>query len=215
MLKQTVKMAKSASKKIESANQSSQHLINNVSIEILAVSNKQFYQKKFSLGIDFGFYSTHFGRCLIGITSGRICWTSFVDEPDEFAIRALQSEWPGANLSLKPSIAREIAKSFIPVHQGHKKRRLPLIVHGTGFQIEVWNALLSISPGQRVTYKAIAKELGRPNASRAVGNAIGRNPISYFIPCHRVIRNSGAIGGYRWSAERKHSILAWESDNLN
>lgn len=75
-----------------------------------------------------------------------------MDEPDECAIRALQSEWSGANLSLKPSIAREIVKSFIPVHQGHKKRRLSLVVHGTDFQIEVWNALLRISPGQRVTY---------------------------------------------------------------
>ena len=196
---------------IESANQSSQYSVNNVCIDILAVSNKQLYQQKMPLRIDFGFYSTHFGRCLIGITSGRICWTSFVDEPDEYAIRALQSEWPEANLSLEPSIAREIVKSFIPVHQGHKKRRLSLLAHGTDFQIEVWNSLLSISPGQRVTYGTIARELGRPNSSRAVGNAIGRNPISYFIPCHRVIRNSGAIGGYRWSAERKQSILAWES----
>jgi AraC family transcriptional regulator of adaptative response/methylated-DNA-[protein]-cysteine methyltransferase len=88
-------------------------------------------------------------------------------------------------------------------------------VRGTNFQIRIWKALLQITEGTTVTYGNIAEIIGQPNAARAVGNAVGSNPVAYLIPCHRVIRENGAIGGYRWSSERKRLMLAWERVRQN
>lgn len=91
-----------------------------------------------------------------------------------------------------------------------------LHVKGTNFQIQVWRALLHIPFGNLTTYQKLAQAIGRPTAARAIGNAVGANPVSYLIPCHRVIRGSGALGGYRWGLERKTAILGWEaSHNAN
>jgi AraC family transcriptional regulator, regulatory protein of adaptative response / methylated-DNA-[protein]-cysteine methyltransferase len=85
------------------------------------------------------------------------------------------------------------------------------LVKGTNFQIQVWRALLKVPFGGTITYQNLAETIDRPKAARAVGNAVGSNPIAYLIPCHRVIRNSGELGGYRWGIERKSSILGWEA----
>jgi AraC family transcriptional regulator of adaptative response/methylated-DNA-[protein]-cysteine methyltransferase len=93
---------------------------------------------------------------------------------------------------------------------GHKSVTLPLAVTGTNFQVQVWRALLELDPGATVTYSALARQLGRPDGARAVGNAVGANPVAWVIPCHRVLKASGELGGYRWGATRKQMIRRWE-----
>ncbi|MBE9045256.1 methylated-DNA--[protein]-cysteine S-methyltransferase [Pleurocapsales cyanobacterium LEGE 10410] len=104
---------------------------------------------------------------------------------------------------------------FAPATLKHQKP-LTLLVKGTNFQIQVWRALLKIPFGEITAYQAVAEMINRPTATRAVGNAVGKNPIAYLIPCHRVIRGSGELGGYRWGMERKTALLGWEaSRNLS
>jgi AraC family transcriptional regulator of adaptative response/methylated-DNA-[protein]-cysteine methyltransferase len=93
---------------------------------------------------------------------------------------------------------------------GHKTANLPLAVCGTNFQVQVWRALLELEPGTAVSYGALARQLGVSNGARAVGNAVGANPVAWVIPCHRVLRAGGALGGYRWGTGRKQMIRRWE-----
>jgi AraC family transcriptional regulator of adaptative response/methylated-DNA-[protein]-cysteine methyltransferase len=159
--------------------------------------------------IRYGLPETPFGRALIGITDRGVCYLGFLStnempRPDEL----LHQAWPTARLQPDASAAADCCDAiFTPLAQ----RSLTVLVKGTPFQVQVWQALLSIPLGGLATYQTIAAAIGRPTAARAVGNAVGKNPIAYLIPCHRVIRGSGALGGYRWGLARKSAILAWEA----
>ena len=153
---------------------------------------------------------------MIAVTDRGICALLFVpDEPNGRATtyQALEEKWPSAQLSENPSktesAAQQIFNGRPPSQNGRDK--LTLYLKGTNFQLKVWEALLRIPPTAVATYGDIAKMIGQPKASRAVGTAIGRNAVGYLIPCHRVIRSSGVIDGYRWGSTRKKAILAWES----
>lgn len=161
--------------------------------------------------IRYGLHETPFGLALLGITERGICHLSFVTADEISPARAILNQaWPAAEL--QPDADSTVAYCdaiFTPLAE--RSQPLTVVVKGTNFQVQVWRALLSIPPGGLATYQSLAAAIGRPTAARAVGNAVGKNPIAYLIPCHRVIRASGALGGYRWGLARKSAILAWEA----
>lgn len=164
--------------------------------------------------IIYGFYPSVFGRAMIGKTEKGVCWLGFVmDEDEAFTISELYRRWPKADITRDDgSIADEGQKiENIWRGQGDKGAPLKLDLYGTNFQIQVWQALLKIPTAETVTYLDIANKVGRPKASRAIGNAVGANPISLLIPCHRVIRASGIIDNYMWGSPRKKLLLALEN----
>jgi AraC family transcriptional regulator of adaptative response/methylated-DNA-[protein]-cysteine methyltransferase len=160
--------------------------------------------------INAGFADSPFGTCLLGDSPQGICHLSFVDAKDGSADwAALTADWPQAHVRRDDSMAKQhVDLIFQRAAQAHPLR---VFVRGTAFQIRVWRALLQIRPGTLVSYGQLASALGNPAAARAVGTAVGRNPVSYLIPCHRVIRATGVVGDYRWGQVRKRALLAWES----
>ena len=159
------------------------------------------------LNIRFGTADSPFGRCLIAKTQRGICHLSFVDENEEKELQQLFAEWPNALFTHDQARAIELVKHIFETNDSPAWK---LHVRGTPFQLRVWRALLEIPPGTLVSYGTIARAAGNPKASRATGSAVGRNDISFLIPCHRVIRETGVCGHYRWGAVRKRAILAWE-----
>jgi AraC family transcriptional regulator of adaptative response/methylated-DNA-[protein]-cysteine methyltransferase len=139
-----------------------------------------------------------------------ICGLAFVDEGDDGrSLACMGARWPNATLLADPGPGEALAaRIFAPRGKGGDP--LTVLLHGTPFQIQVWQALLRIPRGAVTSYQALAHYVGKPKASRAVGTANGANPISYLIPCHRVIRKSGALGGYRWGLGRKLAMLSQE-----
>jgi AraC family transcriptional regulator of adaptative response/methylated-DNA-[protein]-cysteine methyltransferase len=162
------------------------------------------------LRIDAGFHNTPFGACLIAITPRGVCGMSFADDRAA-ALEELQQRWPGAAVAESQRRTATVAQRIFDPLRRQDDRPLALLVRGTNFQVQVWSALLRIPPGHFAAYEDVAAAVGSPGATRAVGTAVGRNPIAFLIPCHRVIRSSGAIGGYRWGLPRKRAMLAWES----
>ncbi|MEM7282848.1 MAG: methylated-DNA--[protein]-cysteine S-methyltransferase [Pseudomonadota bacterium] len=163
------------------------------------------------LTISYGEADTLFGRALIGFTERGICRLSFVEDADSER-QAWTEDLPKALWQRDQARAKSLLKEVFDPDKSDKP--LHLAVAGTNFQINVWKALLQIPEGSVCSYQQIAKQIGRPTSSRAVANAIGSNPVAYLVPCHRVIRGEGSLGGYRWSPTRKQAILAWESAKL-
>jgi AraC family transcriptional regulator of adaptative response/methylated-DNA-[protein]-cysteine methyltransferase len=163
------------------------------------------------LELRYGYHDTPFGECLAAITSRGLCSLGFIGAGGHAeALAALRGDWPAATLLEDPQASRPaIAQIFAPAHDC-PKAPLRLFLRGTNFQLKVWEALLRIPEGTVVSYSALAEAVDRPGAGRAVGNAVGHNPIAYLIPCHRVLRASGKIGGYRWGDARKQVILTTE-----
>ena len=162
--------------------------------------------------VRYGFHPTPFGDCLIAVTPRGICHLAFVAPVSrDDALARLVHDWPLAQLLPDQDATRAAAAKAFPPPGSSALPSLALHVKGTNFQLKVWKALLEIPVGDVTTYGAIATKLGDPNASRAVGSAVGANPVSYLIPCHRVIRASGELGGYAWGVDRKRVMLALET----
>jgi AraC family transcriptional regulator of adaptative response/methylated-DNA-[protein]-cysteine methyltransferase len=162
-----------------------------------------------NLEIRHGVADTPFGPALLGLTPRGVCHLRFIDDTETAALADLMAEWPHAMLAEDPGMARTLAsRIFEP--SPDVPTTLHALVRGTNFQIRVWQALLEIPEGRLTTYGELASRLGCPDAARAVGNAVGANAIAVLIPCHRVIRESGALGGYRWGVGRKLALLARE-----
>lgn len=158
--------------------------------------------------IDAGFASTPFGICCVGNGPRGVCHMAFVDNHDRTSSAgAIHDLWPQAELSWSDSAAQRIADQ---VFQNREGGTLRAIVRATPFQIRVWRALIKVPVGNVVSYGHLAKAAGAPGAARAVGTAVGSNPLAFLIPCHRVIRETGVIGQYRWGHERKRIMLGWE-----
>jgi AraC family transcriptional regulator of adaptative response/methylated-DNA-[protein]-cysteine methyltransferase len=158
-----------------------------------------------------------FGKALIGATGKGVSWLSFT-EPDGLArsLSEMKRDWPAASfVEDKRVIAPLAERAFAFAKGGALDRPLGLYVQGTNFQLKVWEALLRIPPGACVTYGDLARAVGAPRASRAVGAAVGANMISLLIPCHRVILASGVVHNYRWGAPRKRALLAMEEAMTN
>jgi AraC family transcriptional regulator, regulatory protein of adaptative response / methylated-DNA-[protein]-cysteine methyltransferase len=151
--------------------------------------------------------NTPFGSAFIADTPRGLCRLAFVEGRGAVAeLNALRVSWSQAEFIRDDARAAALAATI----WGHKSANLPLAVCGTNFQVQVWRALLELDPVMTVTYGALAKKLGRPDGARAVGNAVGANPIAWVIPCHRVLRAGGQLGGYRWGTARKQMIRRWE-----
>ncbi|WP_300316946.1 methylated-DNA--[protein]-cysteine S-methyltransferase [Accumulibacter sp.] len=160
--------------------------------------------------ITYGFATTLFGRVIAGSTARGLCHLQFTDAgPDSDAVVQLQTEWPHARLIRDDdALAASIARTFSLVDQGQP---MHLLLRGTNFQVKVWKALLALAPGEVVSYGALATLIDQPRAQRAVGSALARNRIALLIPCHRVIRENGDVGSYRWGSERKQALLVVEA----
>jgi AraC family transcriptional regulator, regulatory protein of adaptative response / methylated-DNA-[protein]-cysteine methyltransferase len=180
-------------------------------VTLEAVTPGEYRSGGTGLHIDAGFHDTPFGECLLGITSRGVCGLTFHDGDRDAAWCDLQERWPGAAIHEAPRRTSTTARQIFDPLGTSSARPLALLVKGTNFQVQVWNALLRIPPGRFAAYEGVAASIGNPKAVRAVGTAVGRNPVAFLIPCHRVIRASGAIGGYRWGLSRKRAILAWEA----
>jgi AraC family transcriptional regulator of adaptative response/methylated-DNA-[protein]-cysteine methyltransferase len=162
------------------------------------------------LSIRYGVHESPFGVALIAATGRGICGLQFLDgRGDELA--RLRSDWPAAELRLDPAVTAPLAERIFRPLVAPPGRALALLVKGSNFQVKVWRALLELPPGSLATYGDISARIGTPGSARAVGTAVGANPVAWLIPCHRVIRESGALGGYRWGVERKAAMLGWEA----
>jgi AraC family transcriptional regulator of adaptative response/methylated-DNA-[protein]-cysteine methyltransferase len=163
--------------------------------------------------ISAGFAGSPFGRCLVAQSPRGICHLSFIGSENgraEWAV--LKEKWPQARLCRDDSAASDLAcRVFERSASAHLRPVLQTFVRGTAFQVRVWRALLQVQPGTLISYGRLAALLGQPNAARAVGTAAGQNPLAYLIPCHRVIRETGVVGDYRWGQVRKLAIVVWES----
>lgn len=163
--------------------------------------------------IHYGVADCPFGLCLLAEGPRGICHLSFIEETAmDAAIEALKQEWPQACWRHDKSMASErVTAIFLTAPGELSPRPIRALVQGTPFQVRVWRALLRIPEGSLVTYGQLARSLDCPKAARAVGSAVGHNGLGYLIPCHRVIRETGIVSGYRWGSERKQAMIAWES----
>lgn len=178
-----------------------------------AVSPGEYKSRGAGLTIRYGLHPTPFGPCLIGLTERGICHLSFVQESEGDAIDALVADWASAKMvEDQKSTAPWVGPIFDLTQRGD--RPLHLFLRGTNFQLKVWEALLKVPAGTVTTYEQIAAQIGKPQALRAVGTAVGHNPIAVLIPCHRVIRKVGEFGNYRYGPARKKALLGWETSRV-
>lgn len=160
-----------------------------------------------SLVISYGFYGSPFGEVIVASTAKGICHMAFVENRVTAAIE-LQRRFPNASLRE----GREaLHQSALSIFNGERLCEVKLHLKGTPFQLKVWETLLKIPSGGLAAYSDVASKIGTPNASRAVGTAIGSNPVAYLIPCHRVIKSTGETGGYMWGPTRKAALIGWEA----
>ena len=175
-----------------------------------AMSPGAFKRRGDGVDIAWGVHPSPFGPCFVGMTERGICALGF-GEGDAAAVRAeFARRWPAARFHEDRGGTAPVAGRIFGTHPADGTP-LRLAVAGTNFQLKVWEALLRIAPGRITSYQALAQALGRASAARAVGGAVAANPISYLIPCHRVIRRSGRFSHYEWGAARKRAMLAWEA----
>ncbi len=183
--------------------------LHDLTVNVEAVTPGEIKSGGEGLRIAYGIQSSPFGDCLLAQTERGICRLEFIDrENPQQALERLKKDWPQAQLLEDPAATLETSEQIF--EQGQKSSPLTLLLRGTNFQLQVWQALLNIPVGNITSYGQLAKQLGQPGASRAVGTAVGQNPIGYLIPCHRVLRGDGNLGGYRWGIERKQAILGKE-----
>lgn len=180
-------------------------------VQLEAVTPSEFKNKGEGLSIEYACHDTPFGEIFIAVTPRGICKLSFINNSEaNEPLNALQSDWPKADIDYCEQNTKSLIQQIFECNPAPNKP-ISLWVKGTNFQVNVWRALLALKPGELSSYGRIASAIGKSTASRAVGSAIGANPIALVIPCHRVIQQSGGLGGYRWGVVRKQAILAKET----
>ncbi|MBC7979730.1 MAG: methylated-DNA--[protein]-cysteine S-methyltransferase [Armatimonadetes bacterium] len=162
--------------------------------------------------ITYGVADSPFGKVFLAQSPRGLCHLSFFDLDPAPCLAVLENDWPAAKLCCDHDFALLQAREIFPSSAtiSRTPRKLALHVKGSPFQLKVWDALLRIPEGKLTTYGRLARDIEQQSAARAVGNAVGKNQISYLIPCHRVIRETGVLGGYRWGPFRKRVLLSWE-----
>lgn len=180
-------------------------------VHLEAVTPGEYKKRGAGLRIKHAIHETPFGAVFIALTPKGICSLAFLDDGEPGRLLSeLREKWPRADITENRRSTREVVDAVFK--RGlNADRPLSLYVSGTNFQINVWKALLRIPAGMVTSYSDVAKSIKRPRAARAVGTAIGANPVAFLIPCHRVIQRSGRLGGYHWGETRMHAIHAWES----
>lgn len=166
-----------------------------------------------NLCVNYSFAESPFGNLIVASTEKGICYMAF-EEDEEKALNDLKSKFPDAAFHRKLDLIQQQAL-FIFQNDWSKLPEIRLHLKGTHFQLKVWESLLKIPMGKLSTYSTIARQIGAPKASRAVGTAIGSNPVAFLIPCHRVIQATGTFGGYMWGNTRKTAIIGWEGAKTN
>ncbi|MDI3431811.1 methylated-DNA--[protein]-cysteine S-methyltransferase [Aeromonas sp. V90_14] len=180
-------------------------------VQLEAVTPGEYKQRGAGLVIDHGVHDTPFGQAFVALTPRGVCNFSFLDDQAPHApLAALAQSWPEAELREAPSRTQGVIHSMFDSSKA-PDRPISLHVSGTNFQISVWRALLQIPPAKVMSYAQVASAIGNPKAARAVGLAVGANPVALMIPCHRVIQQNGKLGGYHWGETRKQAIHAWEA----
>jgi AraC family transcriptional regulator of adaptative response/methylated-DNA-[protein]-cysteine methyltransferase len=190
---------------------SSPSRLHDLFVTIERMTPGQFKERAQGLTLQWATVETPFGPALMAALDGRLCALSFLTGEDPAqALAELQSRWPRARFQQAPEALQPFVSALADRLRGDPPQPLALALKGTPFQLRVWEALLRIPEGRVLAYGDLARQLGDPGASRAVGTAIGQNPVGYLIPCHRVIQATGALGDYHWGADRKRAILALE-----
>jgi AraC family transcriptional regulator, regulatory protein of adaptative response / methylated-DNA-[protein]-cysteine methyltransferase len=177
-------------------------------VDIEAMTPGEFKNGGQFLEIMYSFHDSQFGRYIIASTVKGICNVLFFEDIEE-AVIDLISRWPNAHLLESMSHLHQPIIDFF-AHQ-RPNQKIHLHLRGTNYQLQVWRALLTIPEGSITNYGTIATQTGDPKSSRAVGTAISDNPVGYIIPCHRVLKSTGEISGYRWGVTRKQALIAWEA----
>jgi AraC family transcriptional regulator of adaptative response/methylated-DNA-[protein]-cysteine methyltransferase len=191
---------------------SSPSRLHDLFVALEAMTPGEYKERGGGLTIRYGFSSSPLGDCFAAVTDRGICALEFADsESDRAEIETrFRREWARAQLIEDPkSVAATLEKIFSPQPTGAGP--LSALVRGTNFQVQVWRALLELPRSKTTTYLALAQAIGRPKAYRAVANAVAANPVGFLIPCHRVLRQDGRVGGYRWGEPRKAAALLWEA----
>jgi AraC family transcriptional regulator of adaptative response/methylated-DNA-[protein]-cysteine methyltransferase len=178
-------------------------------IKIEGMTPGEFKNGGESLLINYSYAETLFGNILVASTAKGICYMAFADDENQ-VLTDLQKHFPKANFKQTQDIMQQNAL-YIFSHDWSKLNKIKLHLKGTDFQLKVWEALLKIPMGRLVTYGTVAEKINNAKASRAVGTAIGSNPVAFLIPCHRVIQSTGTFGGYMWGPIRKTAIIGWEA----
>jgi AraC family transcriptional regulator of adaptative response/methylated-DNA-[protein]-cysteine methyltransferase len=184
--------------------------LHDLMVSVEAATPGEIRRRGEGLVVRWGVHSTPYGRCLLAATERGVCWLAFLDSPDDpRPLEELRARWPDARLEEDPALtAPLVERAFSGAADGTPP---PLHLRGTNFQVKVWEALLRVPAGTVVTYEGHAAAAGAPTAVRAVGAAVGANPVAYLIPCHRVIRKTGAFGDYHWGSVRKRALLGREA----
>jgi AraC family transcriptional regulator of adaptative response/methylated-DNA-[protein]-cysteine methyltransferase len=180
--------------------------LHDLSVAIAAMTPGELKARGRGLALAYGFHDSPFGIAVVLMSARGVAGLSFADPgEEEAALSDLRARYPQANF--RPA---QDETAFVAEAVGKAAASVPLHLCGTNLQLKVWEALLSIPPGRKTSYSAVARHAGVPQATRAVANAIGANPVAYLIPCHRVLRKSGALGGYGGGLKRKMAMLAYE-----
>jgi AraC family transcriptional regulator of adaptative response/methylated-DNA-[protein]-cysteine methyltransferase len=167
------------------------------------------------LTLSFGFFPSPFGSALVIATERGLCGLAFADMGEEAkAFADMRSRWPRATFVENAAITAPLARRIFDPATWRSDQPLKVIMIGTDFEVRVWETLLRIPMGRASTYSDIARKVGNPKAARAVGAAVGKNPVCFVVPCHRVIGKSGDLTGYHWGLTRKRAILGWEAGQL-
>jgi AraC family transcriptional regulator of adaptative response/methylated-DNA-[protein]-cysteine methyltransferase len=190
--------------------------MNDLWINLEAIAPDEYKKSGAGLQIGYGLHETPFGWALIATTTRGICNLHFLEEAEKeiAAAQLLHQAWSKAELTQDQHKTQGLCDRIFPTaFTPSAPEPLTVVVKGTHFQIQVWKALLNLPFGTLTTYQSLAVAIQKPTAARAIGNAVGKNPIGYLIPCHRVIRESGELGGYRWGLDRKAALLGWEASS--
>jgi AraC family transcriptional regulator of adaptative response/methylated-DNA-[protein]-cysteine methyltransferase len=187
--------------------------LHDLSVKIQAMTPGEYSKGGAGLAIAYGFHDSLFGSALIMTTDKGVCGIAFSEEGDEdAAFDDMRARWPDAAYRRDDAATAPIARRLFGVENG---KSLAVHLMGTKWQIQIWRALLAIPLGSVASYRTIAGQIGAPNAGRAVGAAVGRNPVAWLIPCHRVLGHDGKLTGYHWGIARKRAMLAVEAARVD
>ncbi|WP_241280143.1 bifunctional helix-turn-helix domain-containing protein/methylated-DNA--[protein]-cysteine S-methyltransferase [Chryseobacterium cucumeris] len=191
---------------------SSTSRLHDLFVKIEGMSPAEYKNGGKSLSIHYSFSESPFGNLLVASTEKGICYMAFEDDKEK-AFGELKQKFPNASFIEKQDALQKNALSIFD-KDWTKLNTIKLHLKGTDFQLKVWESLLTIPMGKLSTYGSLAEKIGNPKASRAVGTAIGSNPVAFLIPCHRVIQSTAHLGGYRWGSDRKQLIVGWEGSHI-
>lgn len=187
-------------------------------IDHIAMTPGDYKRRGEGIAISYGFHGSPFGEALVMATDRGIAGIAFVNEDigqsRQEALSDMMRRWPNADYREQPKVTAPYAKHVFDPAQWSPEQPVRLVMIGTDFEVRVWETLLKIPMGKAVSYTDIARHIGKPQASRAVGSAVGRNPISFVVPCHRVLRADGSLGGYHWGLTRKRALIGWETGQM-